>query len=82
MRWESLLPVAVYAFVTAILDYVRGGTAGPPARWLDVGWWQSDLQPERENPTEPHPFRSMYDAPAVVAALAEGQRKLTVEVKA
>jgi phosphinothricin acetyltransferase len=25
-------------------------------QWLDVGWWQLDLQPERENPVEPRPF--------------------------
>jgi phosphinothricin acetyltransferase len=45
-------------------------------RWLDVGWWQLELQPERDHPAEPQPFRSMLDSPAVAAALAEGQRKL------
>ena len=29
-----LTPLAAYAFGTTLLDYVRGGTAGPPARWL------------------------------------------------
>jgi len=51
-------------------------------RWLDVGWWQRDLQPERDNPTDPHPFRSMRDSPAVGAALSEGNRKFAVEVRA
>jgi L-amino acid N-acyltransferase YncA len=51
-------------------------------RWLDVGWWQRDLQPERDGPTEPRPFRSMQGSPAVAAALAEGQRKLAAEFKA
>ena len=51
-------------------------------RWLDVGWWQRDLQPERDNPTEPQPFRSMHDDAAVAAALAEGQRQLAAEFKA
>ena len=48
-------------------------------RWLDVGWWQRDLQPERDNPTEPHPFRSMRGSPAVAAALTEGDSKLAAE---
>jgi hypothetical protein len=29
-----LTPLAAYAFGTTLLDYVRGGTAGPAARWL------------------------------------------------
>jgi L-amino acid N-acyltransferase YncA len=51
-------------------------------RWLDVGWWQRDLQPERDKPTDPDPFSSMRDSPAVVTALAEGNRKLAAEIKA
>jgi phosphinothricin acetyltransferase len=51
-------------------------------RWLDVGWWQRDLQAERDNPTEPHPFSSMRDSPAVVTALAEGNRKFAAEIRA
>jgi L-amino acid N-acyltransferase YncA len=42
--------------------------------WLDVGWWQLELQPEVTNPPEPQPFASIYDSPRVAAALAEGQR--------
>jgi hypothetical protein len=33
------------------------------------------LQPERDNPGEPHPIRSMQGSRAVAAALTEGQRK-------
>ena len=47
--------------------------------WLDVGWWQLDLQPERDSPTEPHPLSSMYGNPVVLAALAEGNRKFAAE---
>ena len=32
-----LTPLAAYAFGTALVDYVRGGTQGPPSRWL--GWF-------------------------------------------
>jgi L-amino acid N-acyltransferase YncA len=51
-------------------------------RWLDVGWWQRDLQPERDNPPEPLPFRSMQAGPPVASALAEGQRRLAAEFRA
>jgi L-amino acid N-acyltransferase YncA len=30
-------------------------------QWLDVGWWQLDLQPETESPAEPRPFGEMQD---------------------
>lgn len=42
-------------------------------RWLDVGWWQLDLQPEAANPPEPRPFREICDHRAVSAALEAGQ---------
>jgi phosphinothricin acetyltransferase len=45
-------------------------------RWLDVGWWQLDLQPEALNPPEPRPFREICDHRAVAAALAGDQRRL------
>jgi phosphinothricin acetyltransferase len=45
-------------------------------KWLDVGWWQYDLQLERNDPTDPRPFSSMHDSPAVAVALTDGQRKL------
>jgi phosphinothricin acetyltransferase len=45
-------------------------------RWLDVGWWQRDLQPEIDNPKDPQSFCSMHDSPSVAAVLADGQVKL------
>jgi phosphinothricin acetyltransferase len=48
-------------------------------RWLDVGWWQRDLQPERDNPIDPQPFRLMQGSPAVATALAEGQRRFAAK---
>ena len=45
-------------------------------RWLDVGWWQLDLQPEAEHPPEPRLFQDIRDEAAVAAALAVGQRLL------
>lgn len=56
-------PVAVYPGV----GYKLG-------RWLDVGWWQLDLQPQAADPTEPQPFGAIRDKQFVVSALAEGQR--------
>ncbi len=43
-------------------------------RWIEVGWWQLDLQPEAPDPPEPRPFNSIRDTDAVGAALANGQR--------
>src|SRR5882757_8824392 len=51
-------------------------------RWLDVGWWQRDLQPERDGPAEPRPFPSMQGSPGVAAALSEGRSKLVAQFKA
>ena len=31
-------------------------------QWLDVGWWQLDLQPKTENPAEPRPFGEMQSS--------------------
>ena len=45
-------------------------------RWLDVGWWQLDLQPEATNPPEPRPFDEIRDHQAVAAALESGRRLL------
>jgi L-amino acid N-acyltransferase YncA len=53
------------------------GVGYKSGRWLDVGWWQLDLQPERHSPPDPHTFSSMSGSVAIAAALAEGQRKLT-----
>jgi phosphinothricin acetyltransferase len=45
-------------------------------RWLDVGWWQLDLQPEPTNPPEPQPFPAVREHHAIEAALAEGEQWL------
>jgi L-amino acid N-acyltransferase YncA len=47
-------------------------------RWLDVGWWQLDLQPERNNPAEPRRIGSVQESPAICALLVEGNRKLSL----
>ncbi len=49
-------------------------------KWLDVGWWQLDLQPEHPNPPEPRPFREIRESASVAALLAEGQRRLAREL--
>jgi L-amino acid N-acyltransferase YncA len=51
-------------------------------RWLDVGWWQLDLQPERPDPTEPHPFSSIQNGPSVAAIVAEAQDKFAAKMEA
>jgi phosphinothricin acetyltransferase len=43
--------------------------------WLDVGWWQLDLQPEVDNPPEPVDFLIIRDNKSVKTAL-EGGNKL------
>jgi L-amino acid N-acyltransferase YncA len=48
-------------------------------RWLDVGWWQFDLQPERAEPTDPQPIHILHNSPAVTSALADGERKLAAK---
>jgi phosphinothricin acetyltransferase len=48
-------------------------------RWLDVGWWQLDLQPRGSEPGDPLPFSTMEENPAVLAALAVGNRNLAAE---
>lgn len=40
--------------------------------WLDVGWWQLDLQPAVGNPPEPVDFRIIRDREAVKTALRAG----------
>ena len=44
-------PIAVYEGV----GYKLG-------QWLDVGWWQLDLQPEINNPPEPWPFGEIQNS--------------------
>jgi phosphinothricin acetyltransferase len=40
--------------------------------WLDVGWWQLELQPVSPNPPEPTPFPAICNGRTVCVALAEG----------
>lgn len=51
-------------------------------RWLDVGWWQLDLQREGPDPADPHPFSAIRDSAAVATAMAEAQGKLEAETGA
>jgi len=39
-------------------------------RWIDVGWWELELQSERFAPPEPLSFSAIRDSAAVAAALA------------
>jgi phosphinothricin acetyltransferase len=45
-------------------------------RWLDVGWWWLQLQPEIDAPPDPLPFSAIRGGTAVEAALAEGVRNV------
>jgi hypothetical protein len=45
-------------------------------RWLDVGWWQLDLQPEIDNPPEPRPFAVCAIELAVHQTLTEAGNQL------
>jgi L-amino acid N-acyltransferase YncA len=45
-------------------------------KWLDVGWWQLDLQPETANPSDPVNFCAIKNSEMVRSALAEGREKL------
>jgi phosphinothricin acetyltransferase len=53
---------------------IYSGVGYKLGRWLDVGWWQLELQPERPDPPDPQPFQAIRDDPAVAAALAEGEQ--------
>lgn len=61
-------PAAVFRGV----GYKRG-------QWLDVGWWQLELQPERCNPPEPRPISAICDSAPVKTMLAEAQRQFGAE---
>src|SRR6476661_5077398 len=45
-------------------------------RWLDVGWWELELQPERDNPPDPQSFSKIRDTPAIRTIMAEAQSRL------
>ncbi len=50
------------------------GVGYKDGEWLDVGWWQLELQPEIDNPPDPRPFQSLRESSAVTAALDVGRR--------
>jgi len=52
------------------------GVGFKAGRWLDVGWWQLELQPEIAEPREPRPFHSIAKEPEVLAALAAAERQM------
>jgi phosphinothricin acetyltransferase len=43
-------------------------------QWLDVGWWQLDLQPEIQNPADPRPFNALPNQAALVETLRTAER--------
>src|SRR3954471_1246955 len=45
-------------------------------QWLDVGWWQLELQPRTLEPAEPRAFAAFRDSPSATSALATGTRDL------
>jgi L-amino acid N-acyltransferase YncA len=46
-------------------------------RWVDVGWWQLGLQPERDEPADPRPIVEVRDSDPVKSALIAGNHGLT-----
>jgi L-amino acid N-acyltransferase YncA len=50
------------------------GVGHKDGQWLDVGWWQLELQPEVANPPEPQQFPALRETAIVKAALEEGRR--------
>ena len=50
------------------------GVGFKDGQWLDVGWWQLELQPEMCDPSEPRPFSALRESAAVTAALYEGRQ--------
>ncbi len=53
------------------------GAGNKFGRWHNVGYWQLELQPERDYPLDPQPFHQICNNPLIIAALAEGSRKLS-----
>ena len=50
------------------------GVGRKGGQWLNVGWWQKELQPECIDPPEPRTITELRETPAVSAALREGVR--------
>ncbi len=53
---------------------VFNGVGYKTGEWLDVGWWQREIQPAFDNPPDPRSFPALCGDLAVAAALAEGVR--------
>lgn len=56
-------PIAVYK-----------GVGFKLGKWLDVGWWQLDLQPEVESPAEPIAFCEIHQNASSMQALSAAVR--------
>jgi L-amino acid N-acyltransferase YncA len=50
------------------------GVGFKAGEWLDVGWWQRELQPRIDSPPDPRPFPEIVRDSAVLAALEQGSR--------
>src|SRR6478672_11168943 len=50
------------------------GVGYKTGRWLDVGWWQREIQPPFDKPPDPRPFPAVCEDSAVASALSEGVR--------
>ncbi|HEX4412263.1 MAG TPA: GNAT family N-acetyltransferase [Lacipirellulaceae bacterium] len=48
------------------------GVGYKAGEWLDVGWWQRELQPRIDSPPDPRPFSQIVRDSAVRAALDQG----------
>jgi phosphinothricin acetyltransferase len=47
-------------------------------KWLDVGWWQLDLQPEMVDPPEPCSVIEIWQSERVTQMLADAERMVRV----
>jgi phosphinothricin acetyltransferase len=50
------------------------GVGHKSGKWLSVGWWLKELQPEISNPPEPLSLGKMGIGPAIDAALSEARK--------
>jgi phosphinothricin acetyltransferase len=50
-------------------------------QWLDVGWWQFDLQPEIVAPPEPRPLSALPNQTALVEILRGAERLIRREAQ-
>jgi len=50
-------------------------------RWIDVGWWELELQSERLDPQVPRSFSTIRDGSAVAEILARASSAFSAETK-